>query len=585
MEKDEKLFGLIKRLFRHFARSRKKQFLLLLLLMVVASFAEIVTIGAILPFLGVLTAPDKVFNHPKFSYFVEKFDFQSADELLLPVTIFFGVTVLIVAVVRLSLLFFQTRVSFSTGAEIGAQIFRKTLYQPYPVHIGRNSSEVIVGVYSKASTVGHGVLLPLLNIISGSFMLITVLTALVLLEPLTAIGAMLVFGSLYATVLWVSRKWLLGKSATVSRASEVAMKALQEGLGGIRDVLINGKQEVFCEHYRKANNSLCQAQQGIIQLSQSPRYVMEAVGIITIAILAYFFSSRAADQAMVVPVLGSFALGAQRLLPALQGAFQSWTALRGTQAILSDVCDLLDQPVRADLSLSRDKMLPFEREVRVSDVSFTYSGSETQVLNHIDFTVEKGERVGFVGTTGSGKSTLLDVVMGLLTPTEGYLMVDDVVIDEVNCHSWQMNIASVPQSIYLSDSSVSGNIAFGVPLSEIDHDRVVRAAQHAQISDVIDAMEGGYSAMLGERGVRLSGGQRQRIGIARALYLQASVIVFDEATSALDDQTEIAVMEAIDSLSPDLTILMIAHRVSTLKNCSKIIEITDGVITNVKVKK
>lgn len=585
MEKNEKLFGLLKRLFDHLDRSRKKQFLLLLLLMVVASFAEIVTIGAILPFLGVLTAPDKVFNHPKFSYFVERFDFQSADELLLPVTIFFGVTVLIVAVVRLSLLFFQTRVSFATGAEIGAQIFRKTLYQPYSVHIGRNSSEVIVGVYSKASTVGHGVLLPLLNIVSGSFMLITVLAALVAIEPLTAIGALLGFGSLYAMVLWVSRKWLLEKSETVSRASEVAMKSLQEGLGGIRDVLINGKQEAFCEHYRKANDSLCQAQQSIIQLSQSPRYVMEAVGIVTIAILAYFYSSRAEDQAMVVPVLGSFALGAQRLLPALQGAFQSWTALRGTQAVLSDVCDLLDQPVGVDLYLSRDKILPFEQEICVSNVSFAYSGTGAQVLNQIDFIVEKGERVGFVGTTGSGKSTLLDIVMGLLTPTEGDLMVDGVVVDEANSDSWQMNIASVPQSIYLSDSSVSENIAFGVPLSEIDHDRVIQAAEHAQISEVIDAMEGRYSAMLGERGVRLSGGQKQRMGIARALYLQASVIVFDEATSALDDQTEIAVMEAIDSLSPDLTILMIAHRISTLKNCSKIIEITDGVITNVKIKK
>jgi ATP-binding cassette subfamily B protein len=341
-------------------------------------------------------------------------------------------------------------------------------------------------------------------------------------------------------------------------------------------VLLDGTQPVYCDQYRQVDRRLRQAQCNNTFISQSPRFVMEALGMVLIAVLAYVLSLRAGGIAPSLPVLGALALGAQRLLPALQQAYSAWQSIAGNQASLADVMGLLDQPLPEELLLPLPPPLHFSRAIRFEAVRFRYDAQAPWVVDGLDFTIPKGARVGFVGSTGSGKSTTLDLLMGLLPPSQGRILIDDVELSSRGIRAWQQAIAHVPQSIYLADATLAENIAFGVRPEAIDSSRVHEAARQAQIADFIEAGAGGYQARVGERGVRLSGGQRQRIGIARALYKRASVLVFDEATSALDNATEQSVMNTIDGLDRELTILMIAHRLTTVQHCDMIIELDHG---------
>jgi ATP-binding cassette, subfamily B, bacterial PglK len=297
--------------------------------------------------------------------------------------------------------------------------------------------------------------------------------------------------------------------------------------------------------------------------------------------LAYALSKDIDGFGKAVPILGALALGAQRMLPAMQQSYSAWTSLRGEQDALQDTLALLEQPLPDYAYQPSPEPISFQRQILFNNISFRYSPQAPWVLKNLTLTIAKGSRVGFIGTTGSGKSTLLDLLMCLLPPTEGTFKVDGQAINSTNLRAWQAHIAHVPQAIFLADSSIAENIAFGLPKNEIDHARVRLAAEQAQISDAIESWPQQYNTFVGERGVRLSGGQRQRIGIARALYKQADVIVFDEATSALDNDTEEAVMQAIESLSKDLTILIIAHRLTTLKNCPQIVELGDCAIKSI----
>ena len=308
---------------------------------------------------------------------------------------------------------------------------------------------------------------------------------------------------------------------------------------------------------------------------------MEALGTVLIATLAYTLAQQPDGVAKAIPVLGALALGSQRMLPVLQQAYAAWANIQSGQTSLQDTLELLEQPLPDYADRAAAEPLPFRQQISLNKISFRYSLQTPWVLNELDLVIERGSRVGFIGTTGSGKSTLLDIIMGLLQPTSGTLEIDGLRISPENYRGWQAHIAHVPQAIFLADSTIEENIAFGQPNEKIDHERVKKAARQAQIADIIESWPEKYKTTVGERGVRLSGGQRQRIGIARALYKQADVIIFDEATSALDNETEEAVMQAIESLSSDLTILIIAHRLTTLKKCTRIVELGNHCVLNI----
>lgn len=577
MNSDTPITTLLRHLWHHISPRRRGQFMLLLVLMLLASFAEILSIGAVLPFLGVLTAPERIFEMPVAQPIIQALKLTEPKQLLLPLTIVFGLAALIAGTMRLLLLWASTRLSFATGADLSINIYRRTLYQSYAVHCARNSSEVIDGISGKANGVIYSIIVPTLTLISSSVMLVAILIALLTVQPVIALVAFGGFGLIYIVIVRLTRKQLMADSKCVARESSQVIKSLQEGLGGIRDVLIDGSQETYCQIYRNADSPLRRAQGNSLFISASPRYGMEALGMLLIAALAYSLAQQVDGIVKAIPILGALALGAQRLLPVLQQAYGSWAQINSGQASLKDTLKLLDQPLPAYANQTITK-LQFNQSIILRQLSFRYGEQAPYVLNQLNLTITKGSRVGFIGTTGSGKSTLLDIVMGLLQPTNGLLDIDGHPITPSNHRAWQSHIAHVPQAIFLADSTIAENIAFGMPRDQIDHSRVKRAAQQAQISESIESWPKQYQTFVGERGIRLSGGQRQRIGIARALYKQADVIIFDEATSALDSETEQAVMQAIESLSKELTLLIIAHRLSTLKSCTQIVELSDGKI-------
>jgi ABC-type multidrug transport system fused ATPase/permease subunit len=564
------------RLWHHISLRRRKQFCLLLVLMLIASFAEIISIGAVLPFLGALTSPNHVFEHPAAQPFISLLGLTGPEQLLFPLSIMFGLAAVMAGGMRLFLLWVSTRLSFAIGADLSFNIYSRTLYQPYAVHVARNSSEVITGISNKANGVTYNIIVPTLTLISSSLMLLAILVALLSVDPLIALIAFGGFGAIYIVIIGLTRKQLSVNGQRIANESTQVIKSLQEGLGGIRDVLIDGSQDAYCQVYRNADRPLRRAQGNNIFIGQSPRFGMEALGMLLIALLAYSLAQQPDGLTKAIPVLGALAMGAQRLLPVLQQLYGALTTIQAGKASLNDTLELLDQPLPDYANEPAVEPIPFQKEIGLKHLSFRYSSQGPWILENIDLSIPRGSRVGFVGTTGSGKSTLLDIFMALLSPTEGSLEVDGEIISAINQRSWQAHIAHVPQAIFLADTTVEQNIAFGIAEHMIDRDRVRQAARQSQISEAIESWPDQYKTVVGERGVRLSGGQRQRIGIARALYKQADVIIFDEATSALDNETEQAVMQAIEDLSQDLTILIIAHRVTTLRKCTQVIELSEG---------
>jgi ATP-binding cassette subfamily B protein len=348
-------------------------------------------------------------------------------------------------------------------------------------------------------------------------------------------------------------------------------------MGGIRDVIIDGSQEIYCQNYSKIELPFRRAQANGIFLAASPRICIEALAMIFIASAAFFFSKEPGGIGQAIPTLAAIALAAQRLLPIFQQAYSSFIGIKNNEASLRSLLSLLNKSTSNLIEQPKFRGgIPFDNEISFNSVGFKYHDKLDFVFKDINFTIRKGSRIGLMGASGSGKSTLLDILMGLLQPTQGSLEVDGVKIADENRTAWQSNIAHVPQSIFLTDSSIEENIAFGVPKDKINHPLLWEVARQAQLQETIEKLPNQYQTLVGERGVFLSGGQRQRIGIARALYKRADVIIFDEATSALDNETERHVMNSIDSLSKDLTIIICAHRKATLTGCDQIIELNGG---------
>ena len=576
--KKNSLFKNLIRVWKHLSIERKMQIPLLFSMMILVSFAEVISIGAVLPFLGVIAAPENIFVHDLAQPLINLLGIQTPRELLLPFTLIFITAAILVSITRTSLLWIQTHLSRAIGADLSVQVYRLTLYQPYNLQISRNSSEIMAGVVKASSLVGT-IIQPIMIMASSLLILLAVIVTLLAIQPVIALGAFLGFGLIYVAIVSVTKRRIARNSETIATQQIGVTKAIQEGLGGIRDVLLDGTQSFYTKLYKDALLPMQAANASNQVVSASPRYGVEALGIVLIAGLAYMLSAGSVTSGradVVIPILGALALGAQRLFPLLQQIYSSYISLKGNQASTQDALDLLDQPMPSYIQLSPAKPMVFQNAITLKDLCFRYTPEAPWIIRNLNLEISKGTRVGFVGVTGSGKSTLLDLVMGLLTPTKGELLIDNVAVNSQNTRAWQAHISHVPQAIYLSDSSIVENIAFGVQRDLIDMQRVKEAARRAQIDQNIENWPNRYDTLVGERGLRLSGGQRQRIGIARALYRRANVIVFDEATSALDNETETSVMEAVETLDQEVTILIIAHRITTLKNCDRIVKIAGG---------
>ncbi|CAN1499567.1 MdlB ABC-type multidrug transport system, ATPase and permease components [Burkholderiaceae bacterium] len=569
---------LLYRLWAHINEKRKLQIYLLIILMVFASLIEIITIGAVVPFLSILVDPAGLTNNLIGRYLTNILGSDSPQQILLPITLVFSCGILMSCVVRIYLLWGQSKVSNAIGTDFGNSIFRKTLYQNYNVHLERNSSEIITIIANKLDSIIFTTVMPLLTMAASIILLFSIVLTLIYIQPLIAVCALVGFSTIYYVIAILSKKSLQRDGAHASEATMKLTKILQEGLGGIRDILIDGTQEIFCNTYRTHDLKVRNVNTYITVISGTPRYAIEALSILLIIALTYISAQGTSRVVDFIPALGALALGAQRLIPLMQQLYSGWATMISDQTSLREVLGLLDQPLPNYSYKVNQKKLTFEHKIELRQVSFKYQLNETMVLSDINLVIPKGGQIGVIGKTGGGKTTLLDIVMGLLKPSSGFLLVDGIQLNEENCHNWQKNISHVPQNIYLSDATIAENIAFGILPSKIDLKKLKFATEIAQIDRTIEDLPCKFQTYIGERGVRLSGGQRQRLGIARAIYKGANVIVFDEATSALDNETEQSVIDGIKSLGSKITVLMIAHRLTSLQNCSNIIELENGTI-------
>ena len=563
-------------LFRSISKRRRWQFGLVLALMLVAALAEVVSLGLVIPFLAALSDPSKVLEQSIARSVFEFFGLsQSHDAVRLNLTIAFALAAMMSGLLRFLLIYVSAKVNYGVVHELGREVFRRALHQDYASHIKRNSSE-IVGAIAKVDVVAWGLTM-FSSSITAFVMASAILLTLLLIAPWVSFGVLGGIGTIYLGITLITRQQLKFNSAIKNDAYSGRVQAVQEGLGSMRDMILDRSQRLFTERFNKIDRAMRSAEASNAIISPSPRFGVEALGMVLIASVAFYLTQKNESFVDALPILGVLALGAQRLLPLVQQIYQGVSYLIGNQVIIHDVASLLDVEVDENASVQIDT-LPFQNQIRLTDIGFNYGADLPPVLNDISFEIPKGSCVGFTGETGSGKSTLIDIIVGLLDPVVGKVEVDGLPLQGKSRFGWQQNIAYVPQDIYLRDASFSENIAFGVPRDLIDMPKVRRAAAVAQIDQFIEQSPLQYEGKVGELGVSLSGGQRQRIGIARAIYKSSSVLVLDEATSALDTKTESAVINAVLKANPSVTILMIAHRENTLEQCDFIVRLDNGQI-------
>lgn len=556
--------------------------LMVLLLMAVGAAAELFTMGAILPFLALLTQPDRAALPPVAARALQGVAGWWGVTPLLAASGLFAVLAAVAAVLRLLLTWASSRFVFAVGADLGEEVYRRILQQPYSYHLQHNSSETIAGV-NKVSILVMGFLAPAMQLLIASVMTVVLLVGMLLVNVQVALMAGLTFGGMYFFINRWAKRQLHRNGQIIAVTEAQKIKALQQGVGAIRDVILDGNHQVYVAAFAESERPQRTAQALNYVLASAPKYVVESAGMVLIVFLAYYLTQQPGGAAQAVPVLGALALGAQRVLPHMQNIYNAIASMQGNQSGAADAVALLQLPVSAPqpsgpLTLQTSGVMPGVPLLEMQGVCFSYGPNFPPVLKGMDLQIYRGQRIGFVGATGSGKSTLIDLIMGLLPPTAGKILVDGVELTVANIQAWQKRIAHVPQAIFLTDSSIAENIALGIPKEAIDMPRLWAAIEQAQLKDVVNQLPHGLETRVGERGVQLSGGQRQRIGIARALFKKADVLVLDEATSALDNETESKVMDAIYGLRPDLVVLMIAHRTSTLDRCQVIYKVDQGLM-------
>lgn len=573
-------FTRLKLIWRALSPRRRRQLLGLQILSLAAAAGEVANLGALLPVLRLLANPAEGIK--VLGPLANPLRTLPEQNLLLSLGLGFVFVVVLSTTLRVITIRAQLRLAALIATDFGDQVFAAVLHKPFAWHLEHNSSNVL-GYLTKDVDQANGSIQALLLVVVNLAIVLLLGGSLIAIAP----EVMLVIGSLlagfYLLVFQFTRGALKADGQRLTTNYQRSLQVAQEGLGGIRDVQLDRSQPFFLETYRSCNRSFRLATAAINTKAQVPRYLIEGFAVVLIMSLALTLALRGQGIEQQLPLLGILALGAYRLLQPLQQCFSAFSSLQANQASLDRL-----QPFLAKSTVANPGMLhplpplPSPRVemplLQLQQLSFRYSPGSPWVLRDLELEIHPGERIAFVGSSGSGKSTTSDLILGLLMPTQGRLLVhgQDLQAAPGLVAAWQRRVAHVPQSVYLSDGSFASNIAFGVPVAQIDQRRVKQAAEQAQIAELIESSREGYATVVGERGVRLSGGQRQRIGLARALYKKAELLVLDEATSALDNRTEAEVMAAIEGLDRNITVIMIAHRLSTVQRCDRILLLEQG---------
>lgn len=559
---------------KHLNVKRKKSLIFLFILMLVSTISEMISLGLIFPFLGAMVSPEKVQLSLE-SYFGKVDLFNDAHSILIILATFFIATIFIAATIKLLLMRALSKLAFLMVSDFSNEIYMRTIYQPYIRQIGIDSSEIIAAITVKTNGLVYQGIVPALTILSSAIMSFGLVSILIMISPFATLLSIVIFIGIYASIGRYTKSRLIINSEKISKQSSKAIKILREGLGGIRDVIIDSAQERYLNEFKVADKSWRNAQGDNLFISQSPRLVVEVMAITLIAGTSCYLALSNGGIILFIPFLGAMAIASQKLLPAFQQIYSGIASIRGNEKSLLDISNLLQQEVEKVSRLDFTKSLIPSKAIYLRDVSFQH-GVNNPIFENLNLEIPKGIRLAIVGESGAGKSTLLDVIMGLLPPTSGEIYIDDCQMNDGNRADWMASIAHVPQSIFMIDDTIAKNIALSRGANYYNIDEIKKAARKAKIADDIEAMPDGYETIVGERGVRLSGGQRQRIAIARALFKKAKVIVLDEATSALDETTESVVMETIKSLGSEITVIVVSHKASTLNYCELIYELRDG---------
>jgi ABC-type multidrug transport system fused ATPase/permease subunit len=530
---------------------------------------ETLSLGLILPLIGLLTNSDYQSKYPKV------FDFfgNPSDKTLLVAGSL--VLVAIYAAKNIFLYFsasVQRKFINNSSARISQMVFKSYLAQPYEFHLTRNSATLIRNA-ENANSVITGGLDPFLVLLTDGLVAIGLFVLLMLVEPVGTLCVLVVFGGAAIGFQALTRKRITEWGRLRKTHMKMVLKHLQQGLGGVKEIKVLGREnEFFIEHEHHLVKSMeINRKYALIQLL--PRLWLEVLAIIGLAILVAVMAGTREDVSSFLPTLGLFAATAFRILPSIGRIMASFQTIAYSSPLIRTVDEDLKISVVADATQNEE--LLFKREIKFENISFSYASAHRPSLQNVSLSILLGEAVGIVGPSGAGKSTLVDIFLGLLSPSEGVVSVDGEDI-ATGRRSWQDQVGYVPQSIYLVDDSLIRNIALGIPHDLIDHNAVLRALRAAQLEEFVSTLPLGLETIVGERGVRLSGGQRQRIGIARALYSNPQVLVLDEATSSLDTETERGVMDAVKALQGEKTVVIVAHRLSTVSYCSKIFSIEDA---------
>ena len=575
-----KLFSII----QYLNFKRNLQLIVLIIISFITALSEVFTLASFYPFLSILSNIDNLNQNPITKAYINFFKINNDNSLLLHFTSIFCISILIAAGFRLTNLWLSLKLSAFVGNDIAKIAYRKTLYQSYQIHINRNSSNLISALTREIDRTTDA-LNSTVQIFTSILIFFSILFFILFLNWKIALLTAISIGALYLVLALSLNRILKFNSKVQVESSFLIIREIREALNSIRDVILDNTQEFYLKSFVKVDRKykLIVASNNFIGVF--PRYSIEALALSFISIIAFTLAKEPINKLTLFPLLGAFALGTQRLLPAIQQVYLHWSVINSCQNSISVVLKLLNQP-HNKIEFKPTKKYNFKESLILKNISFTYEGTNIEVLKDINLQIFKGEKIGIVGESGSGKSTLVDIIMGLLTPTKGELLIDGKNLygkkERRFLASWRLSLAHVPQNIFLADSNFEKNIALGVPNSLINIEKIKLAARSAQIHDFINSLEGKYKTSIGEDGIKLSGGQRQRIGIARALYKNAKVLILDEATSALDNKTELSFMNSIDKISNKITLIIIAHRLTTLKNCDRIITISDGRITNIQ---
>ncbi len=580
------MFKLLKELFKLLTSNQRKQFYILQLLVIIMAFCEIIGVASIVPFMALVGDMSILEKENIISEIYQISGIASPSGFVF----FLGIGVLVMLLISTfismittwKLSMFATRV----GSEIADRLYSYYLKQEWLFHSTGSSAQLTKKIANETTRVTNQVVQPLMQMNARIALALFMSVAIFLYDPIVAIIGLIIFSVAYFILYKLVRKLLQRNGRLISVVHEHRFKLMNEGFGGIKDVLLLGRDDDFIHRFQQTGDVFSKSQGVNNALSQVPRYFMELVAFGgMIALVLYLVATHNGNLGAILPIMSVYALAGFKLLPAFQQIYNSIARIKGNisafESIRNDLSESVQKSIQRINKHDKDQhRLSPTRDIRLENIQFTYPDKLKPAINQLNMVVKANSVVGIVGSSGSGKSTLIDILLGLITTNTGQLIIDDVAITEKNLRSWQNTIGFVPQSIFLSEGTIAENVAFGIALKDINLEQVAKALSLAHLDELVQTLDKGVHTKVGERGVQLSGGQRQRVGIARALYHDASVLVFDEATSALDGITEKMIMEAIHDFNGQKTIIMIAHRLKTVQKCDEIFFIDDGQVND-----